>query len=86
MRAIAGLYLALAAFWLYAAFNDKYRDAAILTAILFAGGLAAGRFVSLIADGQPAPVLLLYGAAEVGVVLAGYWVFTLFSNRYSGAI
>lgn len=41
LRAIAGLYLALAAFWLYAAFHDKYRDAAILTAILFAGGLAA---------------------------------------------
>ena len=39
----AGLYLALAAFWLYAAYHDKYRDAAILTAILFAGGLAAGR-------------------------------------------
>ena len=29
LRAIAGLYLALAAFWLYAAFHDKYRDAAI---------------------------------------------------------
>ena len=77
LRAVAGLYLALAAFWLYAAFNDKYRDAAILTAILFAGGLAAGRCASLIADGQPAPVLLLYGAAEFGVVLIGYWVFRL---------
>jgi Domain of unknown function (DUF4345) len=43
LRAIAGLYLALAAFWLYAAFNDKYRDAALLTTILFAGGLAAGQ-------------------------------------------
>src|SRR5215831_16293436 len=40
LRAIGGLYLALAAFWLYAAFNDKYRDAALLTTILFAGGLA----------------------------------------------
>ena len=58
LRAIGGLYLALAAFWLYAAFNDKYRDAALLTTILFAGGLAAGRCVSLILDGQPAPVLL----------------------------
>jgi hypothetical protein len=41
LRAVAGLYLALAAFWLYAAFNDKYIDTALLTAILFAGGLAA---------------------------------------------
>jgi hypothetical protein len=77
LRALAGLYLALAAFWLYAAFYDKYKDAGILTAILFAGGLAAGRCVCLIIDGQPAPVLLLYGAAELAVVLVGYWVFRL---------
>jgi Domain of unknown function (DUF4345) len=77
LRAIAGLYLALAAFWLYAAFNDKYRDAALLTTILFAGGLAAGRCVSLILDGQPAPVLLFYLAMEFAVVLVAYWVFRL---------
>ena len=77
LRALAGLYLALAAFWLYAAYHDKYRDAAILTAILFAGGLAAGRCVSLIADGQPAFMLMTYLAAEIGVVLVGYWVFRL---------
>ena len=77
LRAIAGLYLALAAFWLYAAFKDKYRDAALLTTILFAGGLAAGRCVSLILDGQPAPVLLLYGVMELAVVLVAYWVFRL---------
>ena len=47
LRAITGLYLALAAFWLYSAFNDKYRNTAVLTTILFAGGLAAGRCVSL---------------------------------------
>jgi len=77
LRAIGGLYLALAAFWLYAAFNDKYRDAALLTTILFAGGLAAGRCVSLILDGQPAPVLLIYLAMEFAVVLVAYWVFRL---------
>ena len=30
LRALAGLYLALAAFWLCAAYHDKYKDAAIL--------------------------------------------------------
>jgi hypothetical protein len=76
-RAIAGLYLALASFWLYAAFSDKYRNAAVLTTILFAGGLAAGRCVSLILDGQPAPVLLIYLAMEFAVVLVAYWLFRL---------
>jgi hypothetical protein len=77
LRAIAGLYLALAAFWLYAAFNDKNRNAAILTILLFAGGLVAGRCISLIVDGQPAPVLLFYGALEFAVILISYWVFRL---------
>ena len=77
LRAVTGLYLALAAFWLYSAFNDKYRNTAVLTTILFAGGLAAGRCVSLIVDGQPAPVLLVYGGMEIAVVIAGYLVFRL---------
>jgi len=77
LRAVTGLYLALAAFWLYSAFNDKYRNTDVLTTILFAGGLVAGRCVSLILDGQPAPVLLIYGAMELAVVVIGYWVFRL---------
>jgi len=77
LRAVTGLYLALAAFWLYSAFNDKYRNTAVLTTILFAGGLAAGRCVSLIVDGRPAPVLLIYGAMELAMVLIAYWVFKL---------
>jgi Domain of unknown function (DUF4345) len=60
LRALAGLYLALAAFWLYAAFDGRNREAGILTAILFAGGQAVTRCVSLIVDGQPAPMLLAY--------------------------
>jgi hypothetical protein len=77
LRAVTGLYLALAAFWLYSAFTYKHTNTAVLTTVLFAGGLAAGRCVSLILDGQPAPVLLIYGAMEIGVVLVGYWVFRL---------
>jgi hypothetical protein len=77
LRAVTGLYLALAAFWLYSAFNDKYRNTAVLTTILFAGGLAAGRCVSLIVDGQPTPVLLIYGAMEFAVVVIGYLVLRI---------
>ena len=77
LRSLTGLYLSLAAFWLYSAISDKYRSAAILTTILFAGGLVAGRCVSVIVDGQPAPLLLLYGGAEFAVVLVGFWVFRL---------
>src|SRR5262245_63438280 len=75
LRALAGLYLALAAFWLYAAYHDKYRDAAILTAILFAGGLAAGGCVRLVTDGEAAFMVIVYLAGVFSVVLVGYCVF-----------
>jgi hypothetical protein len=77
LRATAGLYVALAAFWLYAASLEKYREAVIVTAILFAGGLAVGGCLSSILDGRPAPMLLSYLAAELAVVLIGYWIYRL---------
>lgn len=75
LRAVMGLYLALGGFWLYAAFAPKYRNAAVLTTILFSGGLVSGRFVSLLADGRPAPLLLLYVAMELALVPLAIWVF-----------
>jgi hypothetical protein len=74
LRAVTGLYLALVAFWLYSAFSHKYRNTAVLTTVLFAGGLAAGRCVSLVLDGQPTPLLLIYGAMEFAVAIIGYRV------------
>ena len=41
LRAVMCLYLALGLFWLYSAFNDRLRDTAILTTMVFAGGLVA---------------------------------------------
>ncbi len=75
LRAVMGLYLALGLFWLYAAFHDSYRDAAILTTIVFCGGLVSGRLVSLLIDGRPARLLLLYVVAELALVPVGLWVF-----------
>lgn len=45
LRAVMGLYLALGLFWLYSAFNQKYRNTAVLTTIIFSGGLVAGRII-----------------------------------------
>ncbi|WP_442754917.1 DUF4345 domain-containing protein [Methylocystis sp. JAN1] len=75
LRAVAGLYLALGCFWLYAAFDRRYTNAAVLTTALFSGGLVAGRIVSLITDGRPAPLLLLYAAMELTLVPLAIWVF-----------
>ncbi|MGE5368111.1 MAG: DUF4345 domain-containing protein, partial [Chloroflexota bacterium] len=75
LRAVMGLYLALGLFWLYAAFHEPYRNAAVLTTVIFSGGLVSGRFVSLLVEGRPAPLLLLYVFMELALVPIGLWVF-----------
>ena len=77
LRAVMGLYFGLGLFWLFSAFSDKYRNAAVLTTAIFAGGLVSGRLVSLFADGQPSPVLVVYIALELILVPIAVWVFRL---------
>jgi len=77
LRSIMGLYLALGLFWLWAAFSDKYRNMAVLTTMIFAGGLVSGRLISVVVDGQPSPVLVLYIILEFVFVPVSYWVFRL---------
>jgi Na+-driven multidrug efflux pump len=74
LRAMMGLYIALGLFWLYAAFHQNYRDGAILTTVIFCVGLVAGRLVSLVADGRPANLLLLYVAMEFALAPIGLWI------------
>jgi hypothetical protein len=77
LRAFMCLYLGFGLFWLFAAFSDKYRNTAVLTAMLFPAGLVVGRIISFFADGRPAPLLLAYVFAELIQVPVAYWVFRL---------
>ena len=53
LRALMCLYLALACFWLFSAFSDTHRNTAVLTTILFAGGLVTGRLVASLSMVNP---------------------------------
>jgi hypothetical protein len=74
LRAITGLYMALGCFWLYSAFRPDYRNLAILTTAVFAGGLVAGRLLSIALDGMPSPIFVFYAALELGLVPIALWV------------
>lgn len=74
LRAVTGLYLALGCFWLYAAFRPDYRNPAIVTTAVFAGGLVLGRLLSLALDGWPSPLLVFYIVLELGLVPIALWV------------
>jgi hypothetical protein len=70
-RAVMGLYLALAAFWIIGAYKAHLRQAALLSLIVFMLGLAAGRLLSLVVDGTPHWLLLAYLVLELGMGVVG---------------
>jgi len=70
-RAVMGLYLALIMFWLIGAFIVQLRQAALYSLIVFMFGLAAGRILSLIIDGMPHWLLVVYLVLELGFGVLG---------------
>lgn len=77
LRAITGLYLALAGFWAWSAFNREWTRPALLTTVIFAGGLVSGRIISLFTEGLVAPLLTFYMLVELAFVPLALWVFRL---------
>lgn len=70
-RAVMGLYLALVLFWLSGAMIQKYRLPALYSLVIFMLGLAAGRVLSLVVDGMPHWLLIVYLVLEVGFGVVG---------------
>lgn len=68
-RAVMGLYLAMVVFWILGATRDVLRFPALCSVAVFMGGLAVGRLLSLILDGMPEPLLVVYLVLEVGFTL-----------------
>lgn len=77
LRAVMCLYLALGVFWLFCALRNLYKNAAILTTIVFSGGLLIGRLLSFAVDGLPSPLLIFYAVVELSVIPVAWWVYKL---------
>ncbi len=73
-RAVMGLYLALALFWLVGVRNATLRNPALWSLAVFMLGLAAGRGLSLLLDGMPHPLLVVYLLLELGFGAAAIYV------------
>jgi hypothetical protein len=71
-RAVMGLYLAMVVTWLVGAFNPTLTAPALACCAVFMLGLAAGRVLSLVLDGVPHWLLLVYLVLELmlGVIAA----------------
>jgi hypothetical protein len=70
LRALMCLYLGMSAFSLIAAFTPEWRHVAVIWAVFFMFSLVAGRVLSLMVDGVPSRIFLLYLAVEV---FGGLW-------------
>ena len=73
-RAVMCLYLALSIFWIMGAFKLQVRQAALYSLIVFMLGLAAGRILSLIIDGIPHWLLVVYLAMEISFGVMGIFL------------
>ena len=73
-RAVMGLYVGFSAYWVVAAFRPAWTRGAVLSVVVFMAALAAGRVLSLVVDGLPSPLLLVYLGLEVGVTVIGIWL------------
>ena len=65
LRAVMGLYLALIVFWFIGVFRVKFREAALYSMIVFMFGLAFGRLISLLIDGLPHWLIIVYLLLEL---------------------
>jgi len=75
LRAMMCLYLAFGAFWLYAAFKEQHRNTALLSTIVFAGGLFIGRLLSFFMDGRASDLLSFYAILELGLLPVALWIY-----------
>lgn len=79
-RAIMGLYLTISAFWIAGIIKPELWRIATLTNVLFMGGLAFGRTLSLILDGIPTTLFIIGLFLEV--LFAAWGIVNL--NRKGG--
>jgi hypothetical protein len=70
-RAMMGLYMAMAAVWVTGIFTPRYWAAATIANVVFMGGLAVGRLISLAVDGMPSFYLSAGLLIEVVLVVWG---------------
>ena len=81
MRAVMGLYLGMVVIWIWGAFNRRMSAAALVSCAVFMLGLAAGRVLSLVLDGMPHWLLVVYAILEI---VLGIGAIAIYRSEISG--
>lgn len=81
-RAIMGLYLGMVTLWLAGAWRGGVLlRTAVISEVVFMGGLAAGRLLSLTLDGRPSTIFLIYTGAELLLTIWGVRCWSRWHER-----
>ena len=65
LRAVMGLYLGTAVLWIWGAVERRMTAPALASCAVFMLGLAAGRVLSIVLDGMPHWLLVVYAVLEI---------------------
>ena len=69
-RTIMGLYLGMVILWVLGAFWTSLTRTAVIAEVTFLTGLAFGRVVSIVIDGIPSILLVIYAVLKIAM---GLW-------------
>ncbi len=64
-RAIMGFYIASNVLWIAGALNKGFRLIALWSLFIFYSGIGAGRILSIVLDGMPDSIFIMYLIAEI---------------------
>jgi len=71
-RSIMGLYFAMVILWIMGAIHAPMRLPALWSLVAFTGGIGLGRLLSLMLDGWPHFLLVVYMLLEFMVATTGW--------------
>jgi len=72
---VMGLYLGMVTIWLLGAFKPSLTGPALVSCAVFMLGLAAGRILSLVLDGIPHWLLVVYTGLELIFGSIAVWLY-----------
>lgn len=81
LRAMMGLYLAITSIWIVGILKPKFWAIATLINIIFMGGLALGRLLSLVLDGPPSVYFIIGLTLELTLALWGIINLKIFRHH-----
>lgn len=80
-RATMGIYIAFNIFWISGALIQSMRIGALWSLFVFYIGAGSGRFLSIVIDGTPDTIFIIYLILEIIGAAISYWLIRGIRNN-----